>query len=164
MINEVKATLENSDASLPVRIKIESDGGLLDSLIALPNQRLQEMEAAMEKDPHALFQVSGDVFNFGNENYILLRESLLLQEFAERNHPDFVPIDPNATTLPENADKDSVADIVKELEMATGGLVKSIRSAAANPIETKPESVIISKLLSPFDFTTFANSCREFAP
>ena len=68
---------------------------------------------------------------------MLLRESLLLQDFAERNHPDFVPIDPNATTLPENADKDSIADIVKELEMATGGLVKSIRSAAANPNEAQ---------------------------
>jgi len=107
----------------------------VDSFIILPNQRLAEMEAASLEFPERSFQVSGDVFAYGDQNYLLVREAVSLGEHAERNHPDFVPTNPIQEILREEDFDDSVADIVKELEVATGSLVRSIRDAAQYPVE-----------------------------
>lgn len=131
-IVQATASLIKQDSNLPIRLEIQGENQV-DSLIVLPNQRLQEMESVIEHDPHALFSAIGQVYTYGNENYILLREVLQLTDFAIRNHPEFVPIDPNAESLPENASDHSVADIVRELEEAVGPLVRSIRGATENP-------------------------------
>ena len=135
-IIQAHATLHREHPSLPVRIEITSESGkTLDSLIVLPNLRLQEMESIQKEDPEAIFSITGNIYSCLDENYILLREVLLLQEFAKRNHPEFAPIDPNAESLPVDAGTDSIADIIRDLEDSVGPLVKSIRGAAESPLK-----------------------------
>ncbi len=122
----------------PIVIDIENENDrdrAVDSFIILPNQRLAEMEAAAVEFPDRSFRISGDVFAYGDRNYILVREAVSLGDHAERNHPDFIPTNPNQEILQEEDFDDSVADIVKELEVATGSLVRSIRDAAKYPVE-----------------------------
>ena len=53
-IVQATASLIKQDSNLPIRLEIQSENQV-DSLIVLPNQRLQEMEGVIEHDPHALF-------------------------------------------------------------------------------------------------------------
>jgi len=126
---------EGSD-SQPVIIELpRSDKRVVDSFILLPNQRLAEIEFANIEFPNRTFRVSGDVFAFGDHNYLLIREAVTLGTHAQRLHPTSVPIDPNEEIVREEDFEDSVADIVKDLEDATGSLVRSIRNASDNPVE-----------------------------
>lgn len=123
--------------SRPIVIELpRSDGKIVDSFIVLPNQRLAEIEAANTKFPNRTFRISGDVYAFGDHNYLLIREGVSLGTHADRLHPSSVPIDPNEEVIREEDFEDSVADIVKELEDATGSLVRSIRNASNNPVQT----------------------------
>lgn len=122
----------------PIVIEVPSDkdrGKVINSFIVLPNQRLAEMEASAETFPNRPFQISGDVFAYGDQNYLLVREVASLGEHAERNHPTSVPIHPEDEVLQEEDFRDSVADIVDELETATGSLVRSIRNASQHPMK-----------------------------
>ncbi len=119
----------------PIVIELpRKDGRTKDRCIVLPNRRLAEMELAKINDPDSTFRVSGDVFAHNNHNYVLIREVVSVNEHAERNHPTTVPIDPTNESLDVKDYDDSVSDIVKELEDATGSLVRSIRIASEHPI------------------------------
>lgn len=130
------ANLVQSDERTPILIKIDrGERKDPDLFYALPNQRLAEMEATLEKHPDSTFRILGDVFVHNSLNYLLVREATLLIELAQRNHPVIVPVDPNTEQMEEAESDDSVASIVKKLEEATGSLAKSIRDAAAAPID-----------------------------
>lgn len=137
-IAQAVGTLERDDKTdalvIRLEIQLERNDANVHSLIVLPNRRLVEMEAVREKNPDNKFRVSGDVYAYKNQNFILVKEAVSLEEHAERNHPTTVPINPNKTTIEREDFDDSVADIVRELEEATGSLVRSIRNAADNPI------------------------------
>ena len=105
-----------------------------DTFIVLPNQRLAEMESSEEAFEGRTFRVSGDVYAYGDQNYLLVREAVSLGDHASRNHPTSIPVHPNTEVLEKEAFDDSVADIVEDLESATGSLVRSIRNASENPI------------------------------
>jgi len=127
---------ESDEHPVVIQIPLQKEGGrLVDQFIVLPNRRLAEMEAASAEFPNRSFQVSGDVFAYGDHNYLLIREALSLGEHAERNHPTSIPIRPSEESLDVEDFDDSIADIVDELEQATGSLVRSIRSAANNPVQ-----------------------------
>ena len=122
----------------PIVIEIPSEkdkGRMVDSFVILPNMRLAEMEASAVEFPERSFRISGDVYAYGDRNYLLVREAVSLGSHADRNHPTSVPIHPNEEVLQKEDFDDSVADIVKELEVATGSLVRSIRDAAQHPVE-----------------------------
>lgn len=128
---------ESDEHPFVIQIPLQKEGGrLIDQFIVLPNRRLAEMEAASAEFPNRSFQVSGDIFAYGDQNYLLVREALSLGEHAERIHPTSIPILPNEESLDADDFDDSIADIVDDLEQATGSLVRSIRSAANNPVET----------------------------
>ena len=120
----------------PLSITIDRDGGeISNQLVLMPNERLAEMESASAKNKNNTFQFSGEVFSYGSQNYLLVRSVVALGKLAERNLPSVVPIDPNAEEVTEDDFDDSVDDIFKELEEATGSLVSSIRNASENPLE-----------------------------
>ena len=128
--------LHREGSNQPIVVKLpRKDGKIFDTFIVLPNQRLAEMEASMEENKGQVFRISGDVFAYSNHNYLLIREAVSLVEHADRNHPTTVPVDPSKEALEVEDYDDSIADIVKELEVATGSLVRSIRIASRNPIE-----------------------------
>ena len=136
-IVEAIGHLTVASESQPIMIELEQIGkSTVDTVIVLPNQRLAEMEATHNKTPNSTFRVSGDVYAYGNRNYLLVREAVSLVGHAERDRPAVVPIDPNAQMLTPDDSEDSVSDIVKELEEATGPLVRSIRTAAEFPIKS----------------------------
>ncbi len=139
VIHEAKCVLLKGDKNTPMRIAIDGDGGALHSFIALPSKRLEEIEQTLIETPEAQFQVTGKVYTYNNEQYLLIREALKLSDFSERDHPSFTPIHPDAEELPKDASSDSIDDIVRDLERSTGSLVKSIRSAANHPIEVSDE-------------------------
>jgi len=111
-----------------------SDGKTIDTFIILPNQRLAEMESSSKEFPNRPFRISGDVFTHGDQNYLLVREAVSIGEHAERNHPAVVPESPNVKSNKEEYSGDSIADIVSDLEDATGSLVRSIRNASEHPL------------------------------
>jgi len=137
IVNAV-GTLNREAQNNALVITIERDDLIASTFILLPNQRLAEMQAVSEINPENQFRVSGDVFAYSGRNFLLVKEAVSLEEHAQRNHPTAVPIDPNKTTLDKEDFDDSVADIVRELEDATGSLVRSIRNAADNPILDSP--------------------------
>ena len=139
VIHEAKCVLLKGDKNTPMRIAIDGDDGASHSFIALPSKRLEEIEQTLVETPDAQFQVTGKVYTYNNEQYLLLREALKLSDFSERDHPSFTPIHPDAEELPKDASSDSIDDIVRDLERSTGSLVKSIRSAANHPIEVSDE-------------------------
>ncbi|MDP7006050.1 MAG: hypothetical protein QF718_07570 [Phycisphaerales bacterium] len=134
-IIDALVTLSQEKKNTPVTVKIISDGGEEYSLIALPNERLAEIEAVTAENPKNVFRATGNVYVYGSKNFFLIKEVVSLEDHADRSHPTFVPVDPNAVELNEVDFKDSVADIVRDLEEATGSLVRSIRNASDNPIE-----------------------------
>lgn len=136
-IAQAIGTLERDANTNALVIQLERNDSNVNSLIVLPNRRLAEMEAVNEKNPDNKFRVSGDVYAYKNQNFLLIKEAVSLEEHAERNHPTAVPINPNKTTVEREDFDDSVADIVRDLEEATGSLVRSIRNAANNPVATK---------------------------
>jgi hypothetical protein len=118
------------------QLVIEIDRGerkKTDRFYVLPNQRLSEMEATNEKHQDSTFRILGDVYVYKNQNFILVREATRLVEHAEREHPVVIPVDPNTEQVTEEDFDDSIANIVKKLEEATGSLSRSIRNAAAEP-------------------------------
>ena len=119
----------------PIVIELpRGDDRTYDSFILLPNQRLAEMEAAEKEFPDRSFRISGDVFAYGDQNYLLVREVVSLGTHANRVHPTYVPIHPNNEVVEQEDYEDSIADIVKDLEDATGSLVRSIRDASNHPL------------------------------
>jgi len=126
--------LERDNKTGALVIQLERNDANVNLLVVLPNRRLAEMEAVRENNPDNKFRVSGNVYAYKNQNFILVTEAVSIEKHAERNHPTAVPINPNKTTIEREDFDDSVADIVRELEEATGSLVRSIRSAADNPI------------------------------
>ena len=104
-----------------------------DYFFVLPNQRLAEMEAANEKNSDSTFKILGDVYTYKSHNFILVREATRLVDHAVRTHPVTVPGDPNTEKITTEDYDDSIANIVKELEEATGSLSRSIRDAVAFP-------------------------------
>ena len=119
----------------PASILLSHESGTIsDSFVLLPNQRFSEMEEANTEYPGVQFRVTGDVYAFGNQNYLLVREVSALTQYAEREHPAVIPIDPNAEAIQKEDFNDSIADIVEDLENAAGSLAQSIRSASAQPI------------------------------
>ena len=124
---------ENDESPVVVELP-RGDKKTTDTFIILPNQRLAEMESSEEKFSGRTFRISGDVYAYGDLNYLLVREAVSLGTHTSRNHPTSVPIDPNSEVLEVDAFDDSVDDIVKELETATGSLVRSIRNASENPV------------------------------
>ncbi len=135
-IYEATGKLTRESATSPLSITIDKDRGeISNTLILLPNERLSEMEAVSEKTQNAVFRFSGEVFAYGPQNFLLVRSVVSLGDHASRNHPTVVPLDPNVEEVTEEDFEDSVEDIFRELEEATGSLVSSIRNAADNPIE-----------------------------
>ena len=133
-IVDASVQLTRADKDSPLVISIHrGDRKEADRFYVLPNQRLAEMEAANEKNPDSTFQVLGDVYMYKSHNFILVREATRLVDHAKRSHPVVIPIDPNAEQVDEEDYDDSIANIVKELEEATGSLSRSIRDAAAFP-------------------------------
>ena len=129
-------TLGRESKQHPLVITIpRNESSVVDTFIVLPNMRLSEMEETLQENPNSTFSVSGDVLAYGNHNYLLIREALLLQNHKERIHPTSVPVDPSQESLREEDYEDSIADIVDDLESSTGSLVRSIRTAAHNPRE-----------------------------
>ena len=137
-IANATGTLDREKQNNALVMTLEREDAVNSELILLPNQRLAEMEAVAEINPENRFRISGDVFAFGGRNFLLVKEAVSLQKHAQRNHPTVVPIDPNKTAVEREDLDDSVADIVRELEEATGSLVRSIRNAADNPIAGAP--------------------------
>ena len=134
-IIEAEGQLSRESANDPIRITINrSSGTQQDSCIVLPNKRLAEMELTNVENPESTFRVSGDVFAYGEHNYLLVREAVVLAKHAERNHPTSVPLDPASESLEVDDFDDSISDIVKDLEDATGSLVRSIRMASDKPV------------------------------
>ena len=132
---EAVGTLARESNLHPIVMELpRSDGKTIDTFIILPNQRLAEMENSSKEFPNRPFRISGDVFVYGDQNYLLVREAVSIGEHTERNHPTVVPESPNATPDKEENSGDSIADIVGDLEDATGSLVRSIRNASAHPI------------------------------
>ena len=139
VIHEAKCVLLKGDKNTLLRIVIDGDEGETHTFTALPSKRLEEIEQTLIEMPDAQFQVTGRVYTYNNEQYLLIREALQLSDFAERDHPSYTPIHPDAEELPSDASSDSIDDIIRDLELSTGSLVKSIRSAANNPIEVSDE-------------------------
>lgn len=134
-IIEGRGTLSRLSEKHPIVIQLPRDEHRsVDSFIVLPNQRLAEMEASSKRYPDRSFRVSGDVFAYGNQNYLLVREAVTLGEHADRIQPTTVPIDPNSDIIEKEDFEDSVADIVKDLQESSGTLVRSIRNASDFPI------------------------------
>ena len=139
VIHEARCVLLKGDNNTPMRVAMSGDEGVTHTLTALPSKRLEEIEQTLIETPEAQFQVTGKVYTYNNEQYLLIREALKLSDFSERDHPSFTPIHPDAEELPKDASSDSIDDIVRDLERSTGSLVKSIRSAANHPIEVSDE-------------------------
>ncbi|HIB50353.1 MAG TPA: hypothetical protein EYO40_03565 [Phycisphaerales bacterium] len=119
----------------PTVIEIpRADGKTFDSCIVLPSLRLAEMEAEELEFPNSSFRITGDIYAYENQNYLLVREAVSLSDHADRSHPTFIPQNPNNEVVEKEDFDDSIADIVKELENATGSLVRSIRNASKNPV------------------------------
>ncbi len=140
-------TLSRESDSHPIVIELpRGDGKTIDTFIVLPNQRLAEMEASTKEFPDRSFRISGSIYAYGDQNYLLIREVVSIGEHTERIHPTIVPTNPNKENVEQEDYKDSVADIVSELEDATGSLVRSIRNASTHPInkETVKEGARIS--------------------
>lgn len=134
-IIEAEGQLFRESDSHPILITIgRSKGDMKDTFIVLPNKRLEEMEFANNEDEGSTFRISGDIFAYGEHNYLLVREAVVLGEHAQRNHPTTVPLDPSSESLQVEDFDDSISDIVKELEEATGSLVRSIRIASEQPL------------------------------
>jgi hypothetical protein len=141
-IYEATGALSRESANSPLLITIEQEGGgISNTLIMLPNERLAEMEAVTLENNNSQFRFSGEVFAYGSQNFLLVRSVVSIGNHASRNHPTVVPIDPNAQELNEEDFEDSVEDIFRELEEATGSLVSSIRNAAENPIKSNERFV-----------------------
>ena len=141
-IYEATGALKREAPDSPLSITIEQEvGGVSNTLIVLPNERLAEMEAATLENAKGQFRFSGEVFVYGSQNFLLVRSVVSIGDHASRNHPTIVPIDPNAQEFSEEDFEDSVEDIFRELEEATGSLVSSIRNAAENPIEGNEQFV-----------------------
>ncbi len=119
----------------PIIVELQrEDDVTTDTFILLPNQRLAEMESTEGAFEGHSFRISGDVYAYGDQNYLLVREAVSIGDHASRNHPTSVPVNPNTEVLETENFDDSVADIVDDLEAATGSLVRSIRNASNNPI------------------------------
>jgi len=135
VITEASGTMVRLHKNDVILFQIDStdkkDG--TNSLVVLPNKRLEEIELALQEDENSDFLISGDVYLYKNENYLLISGALLVESFAPRNNPTFEPINPNAESLPEGMDDDSIDDIVRELEEAVGPIVKSIRLSKKFP-------------------------------
>ncbi|MBC8200699.1 MAG: hypothetical protein H8E86_01535 [Planctomycetes bacterium] len=141
-IYEATGGLTRESPNRPLSITIEQEaGGISNKLIVLPNERLAEMEAVTQENTKSQFRFSGEVFAYGSNNYLLVRSVVSIGDHASRIHPTIVPIDPNAQELNEEDFEDSVEDIFRELEEATGSLVSSIRNAAENPINSNERFV-----------------------
>jgi hypothetical protein len=135
-IYEATGTLTRASSTSPLSITINQEqGGISNTLIILPNERLAEMEAVSKNNSEGVFRFSGEVFVYGTQNFLLVRSVVSIGDHASRNHPKIVPIDPNIEKLREDDFEDSVEDIFQELQEATGSLVSSIRNAAENPIK-----------------------------
>ena len=135
-IYEATGKLSRASETSPLSITIDRENGeISNTLIMLPNERLGEMEAVSQNNKNAVFRFSGEVFTYGPKNFLLVRSVVSLGDHASRNHPTVVPLDPNTDEITEEDFEDSVEDIFRELEEATGSLVSSIRNAADNPIE-----------------------------
>ena len=134
-ITEASGTLIRLHKNDVIRFKIDpiDKKRAANSLILLPNKRLEEVEIILKENDDAEFLISGDVYLYENENYLLISEVLLIESFAPRDHPTFEPIDPNAESLPEGMDDDSIDDIVRDLEEAVGPIVKSVRLSKKFP-------------------------------
>ena len=111
-----------------------ADGKTFDTCVVLPSLRLAEMEATELEFSNSTFRISGDIYTYENQNYLLVREAVSFGEHADRNHPTFIPQDPNSEVVEKEDYDDSIADIVKDLESATGSLVRSIRNASNSPV------------------------------
>jgi len=132
----VDAAVQLARVSKGSPLMIEIDRGERkesDYFYVLPNQRLAEMETANEKYPDSTFQILGDVYLYKSHNFILITEATRLVDHAKRTHPVTVPVDPNTEKITNEDYDDSIANIVKELEEATGSLSRSIRNAATFP-------------------------------
>jgi len=140
-ITEATGMLATEKDTGALVFQLEKDDEIVNTMIVLPNQRLAEMESATAKKTESRFRISGEVYSFENRNYLLVKEAVSLEKHAQRNHPTTAPIDPNKTTIEREDFEDSISDIVQDLEEATGSLVRSIRSAAENPINNPTQRV-----------------------
>jgi hypothetical protein len=133
-IVDAEVQLVSEGKNSPIVIEIDrGERKESDYFYVLPNQRLAEMESANTKNPESTFQILGDVYVYKSHNFILVREATRLVDHAKRAHPATVPVDPNTEKITDADYDDSIANIVKELEEATGSLSRSIRGAAAFP-------------------------------
>lgn len=110
--------------------------------ILLPCRLLEEMEAKADSisPVPARFSLSGEVLNYGNENWLLPQHVEWITDHAERAEPEDIPAGP--TDGPEDVEVvevdqetddpmardqgDSIADIVADLQASVGPLRKSV--------------------------------------
>ena len=69
-IYEATGALKREAPDSPLSITIEQEvGGVSNTLIVLPNERLAEMEAATLENANGQFRFSGEVFAYGSQNF-----------------------------------------------------------------------------------------------
>ena len=130
------------------------------TFILLPCRLLEEMEQKAESlmPAPARFSLSGEVLNYGNENWLLPQHVEWITDHAMRDEPDQISDDPNEATETvdvvepvddaeeaENRDQgDSIADIVAELQASVGPLRKSVdASDSVEPVSGPSEGRLL---------------------
>ena len=163
IITDIKGVMVKDGRSPLWRFRVEQEtgdaSGITREFILLPSHLLQEMEMKAEsiapKEAH--FSLSGEVLNYGQDNWLLPQHVEWITTHAERNEPDRVPADPSSpdavaeVSTPEpdvNEDAadedswgdeapdqrnqgDSIADIVAGLQSSVGPLRRSVDTGEA---------------------------------
>ncbi|MDG2095111.1 MAG: hypothetical protein P8J89_07550 [Phycisphaerales bacterium] len=108
------------------------------TFVLLPCRLLEEMERKADSmmPVPARFSLSGEVLNYGNENWLLPQHVEWITDHANRDEPDQIPDELNEATETVdvvNSDgdttrdqADSIADIVADLQASVGPLRRSV--------------------------------------
>ncbi len=159
IITDVQGVMYRDSNSPLWRFRVDPSSderrGRLREFVLLPCRLLEEMEmkADSAQPGEAIFNLSGEVLNYGRENWLLPQHVEWITTHAERNEPDEVPDDPSsevrsgdpsgqpgAPTSPSESGEDpwdedevtnrdqgdSIADIVASLQQSVGPLRRSI--------------------------------------
>ena len=124
------------------RMDIQSDTPVDEQqdLVLLPCRLLEEMEQKADSVAplSARFSLSGEILNYGGENWLLPQHVEWITNHAQRQDPDEIPKAPSQTGEGEtgtpdgydfDSDRDqgdSIADIVSDLQASVGPLRRSV--------------------------------------
>ncbi len=108
------------------------------AFILLPCRLLEEMERKADSmaPVAARFSLSGEVLNYGNDNWLLPQHVEWITDHAQRDEPQEIPSDPTESPVDGEAEEmddstnrdqgDSIADIVGNLQASVGPLRRSV--------------------------------------